>query len=156
MVCMMKNTNKLATVISLTMIPLFSCSSELAIEFRGTVQENSTGLALPGVQAWCMAVVEADSLVPFERDHLPALTQSDGTFRDLIEFNAGTGCKEVSDEEWLREGAYFKFRRDGYDPVDTFLARDRLTRVSGYYQLPIVKMKPSILKTPSSTPAGDQ
>lgn len=149
-------TRFLPSILTLSTVALLTCSSELEIEFRGSISDTSSGLPVSGVQICCMAAVEADTLVPFERDHAPALTQSDGTFRDLIEFNAGTGCKEVTDEDWLREGAYFKVRRDGYEPVDTFFPREKLTRVSGYYRLPEVRLKPTALKTPSNTSVGDR
>ena len=125
---------------------LATCSREVSIEFRGEVYDKATRFPLPGVEVWSIAMIDGDTLAPFLNDHPAAISQGNGNYKDIVELRAG-GCSEVSPEDFLRDGAYFKFQKSGYQPVDTFITRKEILRVSGYYRLPSIHLAPSPLKT---------
>ncbi len=147
--------HRLMLVVILSMLSVVTCSNSEIIEFRGLVLDQATQAPLGSVEVWCMAGIDHDTLAPFP-NHVAALTQIDGTYKDEIDFSPTDGCASISADEWLHDGAYFRFQESGYETLDTLFIRRDLWRVSGYYRVPEIRMKPLSLKTRLGRPGGDR
>ncbi len=102
-----------------------------------------------------MATIDHDTLAPFP-NQVGAFTRVDGSYQDQIDVSPTDGCTNTSADEWLHDGAYFRFQKSGYETLDTFFVRKDLWRISGYYRVPEIGMKLIPVKTPSSRPGGDR